>query len=81
MNLELIKENFGKYVERQEINFDNIDDEICKRADLMAKMVALIGVSGGELCTKLALDLIGISKDAALLKLIKKTAEEGDSSE
>ena len=81
MNLELIKENFGKYVERQEIDFDNIDDEIHKRTDLMAMVVGLIKMSGNEACASLAMELIGLSKNVVMLKLIKKMAEEGDSSE
>lgn len=81
MNLEVIKENFGKYVERQEIGFDNIDDEIHKRTDLMAMVVGLIKVGGNETCAELAMELVGLSKDVVMLKLIKKMAEEGDSSE
>lgn len=81
MNLEVIKENFGKYVERQEIDFDNIDDEIRKRTDLMAMVVGFIKMGGNETCEALAMELIGLSKNVAMLKLIKKMAEEGDSSE
>lgn len=81
MNLELMKENFGKYVEGQGFILDELDGHIDKLVDLMARITTIISKEGGKPLECLAMELIELSNQATILNIVKKMAEEGDSSE
>lgn len=81
MNLELMKENFGKYVEGQGFILDELDGHIDKLVDLMARITTIISKEGGKSLEGLVMELIELSNQATILNIVKKMAEEGDSSE